>query len=417
MTGMDQEIPLDIRKKESTARILKIIGGIAFLVIVLVGFRMILKPTLEIKNIRTATAELGSIEATISASGIVIPEFEQVITSPITARINQVAFYSGDNVKAGESIMQLDKETILTDLEKLKDEQSLKINKAQQMQLLLEKNLSDLKSQYEIKKLQIASLESLLKDENHLKKIGGSSEYNVRAAELNLEIAKKEALLLEKQIQNQNEANAVDLRGLSFEIGIQEKEINEIERKIELAQVKAQQNGVITWVNDDLGTRVSEGEILAKVADLNSFKVEGSISDVYAGKLRIGGDVVVRINKTDLRGRITNIHPAVENGIITFIVKLEGKDHELLRSNLRVEVFVVTSFANEIVRVKNGPFYNGTVDQKVFVVKDGKAIRRKVDIGASNFDFVELKNGIEPGEEVIISDMEDYEHQKEIQLE
>lgn len=414
---MDQEIPLDIRKKESTARILKIIGGIAFLVIVLVGFRMILKPTLEIKNIRTATAELGSIEATISASGIVIPEFEQVITSPITARINQVAFYSGDNVKAGESIMQLDKETILTDLEKLKDEQSLKINKAQQMQLLLEKNLSDLKSQYEIKKLQIASLESLLKDENHLKKIGGSSEYNVRAAELNLEIAKKEALLLEKQIQNQNEANAVDLRGLSFEIGIQEKEINEIERKIELAQVKAQQNGVITWVNDDLGTRVSEGEILAKVADLNSFKVEGSISDVYAGKLRNGGDVVVRINKTDLRGRITNIHPAVENGIITFIVKLEGKDHELLRSNLRVEVFVVTSFANEIVRVKNGPFYNGTVDQKVFVVKDGKAIRRKVDIGASNFDFVELKNGIEPGEEVIISDMEDYEHQKEIQLE
>ncbi len=414
---MDQEIPLDIRKKESTARILKIIGGIAFLVIVLVGFRMILKPTLEIKNIRTATAELGSIEATISASGIVIPEFEQVITSPITARINQVAFYSGDNVKAGESIMQLDKETILTDLEKLKDEQSLKINKAQQMQLLLEKNLSDLKSQYEIKKLQIASLESLLKDENHLKKIGGSSEYNVRAAELNLEIAKKEALLLEKQIQNQNEANAVDLRGLSFEIGIQEKEINEIERKIELAQVKAQQNGVITWVNEELGTRVSEGEILAKVADLNSFKVEGSISDVYAGKLRNGGDVVVRINKTDLRGRITNIHPAVENGIITFIVKLEGKDHELLRSNLRVEVFVVTSFANEIVRVKNGPFYNGTVDQKVFVVKDGKAIRRKVDIGASNFDFVELKNGIEPGEEVIISDMEDYEHQKEIQLE
>jgi len=417
MTGMDQEIPLDIRKKESTARILKIIGGIAFLVIVLVGFRMILKPTLEIKNIRTATAELGSIEATISASGIVIPEFEQVITSPITARINQVAFYSGDNVKAGESIMQLDKETILTDLEKLKDEQSLKINKAQQMQLLLEKNLSDLKSQYEIKKLQIASLESLLKDENHLKKIGGSSEYNVRAAELNLEIAKKDALLLETQIQNQNEANAVDLRGLSFEIGIQEKEINEIERKIELAQVKAQQNGVITWVNEELGTRVSEGEILAKVADLNSFKVEGSISDVYAGKLRISGDVVVRINKTDLRGRITNIHPAVENGIITFIVKLEGKDHELLRSNLRVEVFVVTSFANEIVRVKNGPFYNGTVDQKVFVVKDGKAIRRKVDIGASNFDFVELKNGIEPGEEVIISDMEDYEHQKEIQLE
>ena len=165
-----------------------------------------------------------------------------------------------------------------------------------------------------------------------------------------------------------------------------------------------------------MGATVAEGEVLVKVADLSSFKVEGSISDVYADRLQIGGEVIVRINQTDLRGTVTNIHPAVNNGIITFMVRLADKSNSLLRANLRAEVFVVTSFVDGVVRVKNGPFYSGAVDQKVFVIEEGKAIQRKVDIGVSNFDYVELKSGVKPGEQVIISDMEDYEHHKVITI-
>ena len=416
MSGMDREISQEDQRKVSRAKIFKVVAGIMIVLMGLLGFRWILMPTIDKKDLHTAVAEIGSIEATLSASGVVIPLYEQVITSPVVARIQQVSFFSGDAVEADQSILSLDLEAVLSELEKLQDQQSLKKNTARQLELQLQKNLSDLRNQLEIKKLQIASLESLLKDEIHLKKIGGSTEYNVKTAQLNLEIARKEATLLGKQINNQEELNQVDLRGLSFEINILEKEIQEIARKIERAQVKTQQAGVITWVNEDIGAAVTEGEVLVKVADLSSFKVEGSISDVYADMLNNGGEVIVRINKTDLRGRITNIHPAVENGIITFIVQLQEKSNELLRSNLRVEVFVITSFVDQVVRVKNGPFYNGSVDQKVYVLEGDKAVRRTVTLGASNFDFVELANGIEAGEVVVISNMEEYDHQKEITI-
>ena len=417
MPGMDREIPQTIQQRDKRLNYLKIGALIILLLAVLFGFRWILKPTIEAKNLHTSIAEMGSIEATLSASGTVVPGYEQVITSPIAARIKSVSFLSGDAIALNQSILTLDFESTRTELEKLKDQLSLKRNSAHQLQLQLQRDLNQLKNQLEVKKLQIASYQSILRDEIHLKEVGGSTEYNVKTAELNLEIAQKEAVLLKKQIDNQQELNQVDLRGLGFEIDILNKEVAEIERKIELAQVTAEQEGVITWINQNLGAAVSEGEVLVKVADLSSFKVEASISDVYADDLSNGAAVMVRINKTDLRGRITNIYPAVDNGIITFMVQMEEPSHQLLRSNLRVEVFVITSYVDQVVRVKNGPFYNGNINQKVYVVEDGKAVRRNVSIGVSNFDFVELKSGIQAGEEVIISNMEEYHHQEEIVIE
>jgi HlyD family secretion protein len=61
------------------------------------------------------------------------------------------------------------------------------------------------------------------------------------------------------------------------------------------------------------------------------------------------------------------------------------------------------------MRVKNGPFFTGARDQKIFVIKGDKAIARTVQIGLSNFDWVELL-GVQPGEEVIISDTKEFQH-------
>ena len=91
-----------------------------------------------------------------------------------------------------------------------------------------------------------------------------------------------------------------------------------------------------------------------------------------------------------LTGTISSISPAVQNGIVTFIVGPEDKADPALRANLRLDVYVVTSFKADVVRVKNGPFYDGIVEQRVFVIEGNTAVGRTVDIGASNFDWVEI---------------------------
>jgi HlyD family secretion protein len=126
--------------------------------------------------------------------------------------------------------------------------------------------------------------------------------------------------------------------------------------------------------------------------------------------------VSVRIGKLKLAGTISAVRPSVENGIARFEVRLDEKSHAALRPNLRTDVFVITSFKDDVLRVSNGPFFKGRVDQKVFVIDGNRANRRIVDIGVSNYDFVELIGDINPGEEVIISDMSKYEHAEQVNL-
>lgn len=414
---MDRELSVNTQRR---AR-LKTFGRIGLLALVLAlglaGLRMWLKPALKRTELRVAVAALGPLEASLSASGITVPETEEIITSPIQARIRQVLLQPGDQVAAGQSVLELDKEATLTAYKKLQDEQQLKQNKASKLRIELQRDLNELQAQYRIKQMRVKSLESVLADEQYLLRIGGGTPENTRQAELNLQVARLELQLLSDQIRNKKQAMQADLKELGFELDIQSRDIRQLESTLGQADIKAGKGGVVTWVHTDIGAAVNPGDMLARVADLSRFRIKATLSDAYASQLRPGGPAIVRINETDLRGQIANIEPTVSNGVITFYVQLEdAKAHQLLRPNLRVEVFVVTSYRSRVIRVPNGPFYQGGRRQPVFVISGDKAVRRNAEIGESNFDFVELKSQVAAGEQVVISDMRDYEHATEINL-
>ena len=207
------------------------------------------------------------------------------------------------------------------------------------------------------------------------------------------------------------------LKETTLQAQIEEKNLNELDRKLNQANIIADRPGVLTWVNENIGSAVNEGEILAKLADLGSFRIEGSCSDVYADQVKAGLPVIVKVNETNLRGLITQVKPSVKNGVVQFVVQLDENHHASLRPNMKVEVFVVTSQTARAVRVANGPAFKGKKTQFVYILNNqGIAQRREVQVGLSNFDYVEIKSGIQPGESVIITDLSEFEHLQEITI-
>ena len=178
----------------------------------------------------------------------------------------------------------------------------------------------------------------------------------------------------------------------------------------------ATRSGVVTYVNKNIGANIKEGETLARIADLSSFKVTGSLSDNYLDQLHSGMPVIVRINDTQLRGNVSNVYPSVQNGIITFDIQLEERNNKQLRPNMKVDVYLVTAVHNKVMRVANGPAFKGGSPQDIFVLNNGKAERRSVHTGLSNFDFVELKDAVKPGDIVITSDMSEYKNSTELTI-
>ncbi|MDQ2771122.1 MAG: HlyD family efflux transporter periplasmic adaptor subunit [Bacteroidota bacterium] len=414
---MDRAIAASTQNQRKRRRWLLTAGAVLLVLGAVLAFRSVLKPGLGRNDILTATVEMGEVEASLTAAGTVIPGREAVLTSPIQSSIRRVLLAVGARVQPGQTIVELDKELANSSLAKLDDEQLRNQNKNSQLQLNLERSLNDLRSQARVQAVKVRSLQSALRDEQQLLKIGGGTAENVRQAELNLTVAQLEADRLTRQIQTQQRSNAADVRELGYTVSMQQRSIAELAGKLRQADISSRQAGVLTWVNDNLGSTVQAGDALARVADLSSFRVRATISDTYADALHVGDAVKLRINDLDLRGTVASISPSVEKGVVTFFAQLDNPHHPALRPNLRADVFVITRAHHGVLRVKNGPFYQGGKEQPVFVLtNDGRVMRRTARFGDSNFDFVQIVGGLRAGEEIVVSDMKEHLETPELTL-
>ena len=280
----------------------------------------------------------------------------------------------------------------------------------------LNKNLFDSEINDKIKLLNISKLRADLEDAKRLEKVGGGTKEDITRAENALKIAELEKQQLENDLSYNRQSMGASLRETELGAQIESKNLQELQHKLTMADIVADRKGVLTWVNENIGSSVNEGEMLARVADLGSFRIEGSCSDVYADQLKAGLPVIVKVNDTNLRGLITQVKPAVKDGVIGFVVQLDNAKNESLRPNMKVDVYVVTTRSPNTLRVANGPTFTGKRKQYVYVVDKDVAHRREVEVGLSNFDFVEIKNGLKPGEKVILTDMNQCENLEEITI-
>ena len=413
---MDRELSSNSIKANKRKRLWQILATIIFIVIAILGFRSLITPSISRAEIRTAVVEKGPVVATLTATGVVVPEHEQVITSPIQARIEHVVHSSGEQVKPGDQILLLDRSFTQLAYDKLKDEQQLNQHKSVQMRLQLQKKLNSLESQLEIKRMNVKSLQARLDDERYLLKIGGGTQEQVKQAELNLKIAQQELAQLERDITSERALLKADEQELGYTLAMQGRSIEELERKMEQAEIRANSTGVVTWVKNEVGSSVNVGDVIARLADLSSFKVKASISDTYAEQLQVGNEASIRVNNIDFKGTIAAIEPTVTNGTITFYVELPNEAHKLLRPNLRVDVQVITATKPNTLRVKNGPYFSSAANNQVFILRGDEVVRIPATFGVSNPDFVELEDGVNAGDEVIITSMKEHEHLKKMKL-
>lgn len=414
---MDREIDPTIIKQQDWKRRGVIVVAVILLILALFGLRRLLSTKVEANRLRVAEAELGRMDNTLNASGEVIPAFEQVITAPIRAEVREVLAAVGSQVEPGSPILSLDKSFSELEYEKLKQQLELQRNSITKLGFQLDKTLFDLKITDSIKALRISQLQAELDDAVRLESIGGGTKEDVNKAALALKIAQLEKRQLENDLRIQEKSTVTDLKELEIQSNIQANTIREMEEKLKRADIVAQRKGVLTWVNENIGSTVTEGESLARIADLQSYKVLATCSDLYAERLRVGMQVIVRLTDEErILGSITNIRPTIENNVITFDVQLEDSAHSMLRPNQRVEVFVITASKTNIVRVQNGPAFKDRAQQHVFVFDGEMAKRREVQVGMTSFDHVEIISGIEVGERVIISDMSRFEHLETLKI-
>lgn len=413
---MDTLIEEKVINRKKKKRIL--IGCVVMVMLIATAWliRYYFKPSLTTADFTTAKVTTDIIENTINATGEVLPEFEEIIASPISASIKDVLMDAGNKVNKGQSILTLDKTITQTAYEKLRFQMESKENEIRKLKLDLEKSFFDVKSNNSIKQLRISNLKDAVSAAKRLLNAGGGTKEDVERAQLDLKVAELEKLQLENEIRSKQQTMKIEIREAEIALAIQRSDLDALKRKLDLAEVVATRQGVITWVNKNIGASINEGEALVRIADLSGFKVAGSMSDNMLEKVNTHMAAIIRVGDKLLRGTIINISPAVKNGIISFDIQLNDKSNAALRPNQKVDVFLITDTRNGVLRIANGAAFNGSNLQEVFVIKNGIAERRTVKTGLSNFDYVEIVSGLKEGDEVITSDMASYKNVKTITI-
>lgn len=375
-----------------------------------------IRPSVRRDRIRTAPVESGALEATLTASGTVVPEREHVISSPIETRVLEVLKTPGAVVTKGDPIFELDVNQSRLVVETLEEQIALKRNEAAREQIAAQQKILALEKQIEIKKLELESFEIALDRKQKLFDKGVVSEDDLRSARVDVKRARIELRQLEESVRWTREATDVQLEKLELERRIQEKERDQARRELLLATACSDHDGVLTWAIQNQGTTVRQGDVIARVADLSSFRVEARISDVHGPSLNPGLPARVQVGAEILDGTVRRVLPEVENGVLTVLVDLERSTHAALRPNLRVDVHLVTARKESTLRVKRGPYVRVDDGDAVFVVRGDAAVRTPVEFGIASFDHHEVLAGLVEGDEVIISDMSDYRRVKEVKI-
>lgn len=409
---------MEQRRKAAFRKYLKIAGVFAALAAVIVVVILVMGDSVKSSDIVISKAERGVLESSVSATGKIVPLYEQAIVSPVGTRIMEVYCNEGDSVEAGESLLRLDLQSAEADYQRMADEVSMKKNEIEQESLNSATYLTDLEMKVKVKEMSLGHLKAEVANERRLDSIGSGTGDRIRQAELAYSTARLELDQLKTQLANEKKAHAVAYRSKQLEGTISARNLETMGRTLDDARVKAPRKGTVTWLNKNLGTSIGAGEKLAVVSDLGHFKIEGEIPESSSGKLAVGFPVNVRINRNTVRGRIGTISPQSQNGTVQFTVFLDDDSGKLLRSGLRTDLNVVFDVHEGVVRIPNGTYFQGPGAYSLFVkTSDGHLEKRSVTLGDSNFDYVEVTSGITPGEEVVVSDMSRFAKRKSLKLE
>jgi HlyD family secretion protein len=413
---------MDIKKDQKTIRTKQfqkfIPIGLTIIALIAIIFvaRYLITPSMAIGRLRIATVELGMVESTITATGVVVPEFEQVISCPFDTRIVEVLEEPGASLVKGQPVLKLDDRDIAHEVERLQDEIALKVNEHERLEVDFIREKEDLVVQMAILKLRIEHLEAKTHQQRELFEIKAATSWSVRQAELDENISRLQLEQMDKDLSRQSESVGKQVEGLEIEARLLGQRLQRALERLDKANVTAMADGVLTWISDEEGATLREGEIVARIANLTSYRVEATVSDIHAARIKAGMFAHVKVGQERLTGIITSIPPNITGGVVTLIVSLDEPSHSSLRSNLRVDVYAVTEHKDDVLRIKKGPFINGSGRQEIFVINESRATKVKAQIGLISMDYYEIVDGLFEGDKVIISDMSDRIHLNEFRI-
>ena len=386
-------------------------GLIAFIILILVfmpeGGR-----ALKVDNDRIVVSKVieGEFDDFIPVRGQVAPLRTVFLDAIEGGRVEAIHIEDGASVVPGQMIVELSNITLQLDIIGREAAISEQINNLRNTELALEQNRLEHKRNLVDINYNIKRLSREIERQRPLVEKGTTSKmvFEQMQDEYDYYLA-RQAVTLESQ-ETDERIQLVQMEQLRTTGAQLEKNLEVASRNLDALNVTAPVEGRLTAFNLEVGQSLNRGDRIGQIDDPDNFKITANIDEFYLGRVDIEQVGVFTLGGDEYTLRINKVYPQVTNGTFAVDMVFTGDQPDNVRRGQTVQLNLQLGDPTPSLMIPNGAFYQDTGGNWVFVVApDGsKAVKRSVRLGRRNVRFIEVVDGLEPGEMVITSPYTNY---------
>jgi HlyD family secretion protein len=361
----------------------------------------------------------GPFEDFIAVRSTAAPFTTHYLTADQGGAVKQVLAEDGTTVKVGQPLIILANTALALQVASREADTASQINALENTKLQLEE--TRFKYQHDLLDIehQISKLtgdlarDKILLDGNAI----APAIYKQEEEEYSYELKLRDATVASRDAEQR--VRTSQLTQLQETLARLNDSIATAKASLDALTVRAPTDGQLTALNAEVGQSKAPGTVLGQVDSLDRFKLTAQVDEFYLGRVVLGQVALLASDGRDYKANVAKIYPQVSNGTFRIDLNFDNPNPQGIHTGQAFDIRLELGRAATAKMLPNGPFYQETGGNWVFVVSsDGRyAIRRNVRLGRRNPEHVEVLDGLQIGEKVIVSGYEAFQKIERVEFE
>jgi HlyD family secretion protein len=359
--------------------------------------------SIDISRVRIGEVARGDLARDVSVEGRVVATFHPTVFAPANG-IARLEVSAGQVVERGEVLGHVRS----PELESLARQESSNLMSLQadleRQRILTAQSGAQHRQSVGLLEVELEATERAMARAERTRQEGllNAVDYEealdaVKVSRLKLEVARQQADFESKSLD-------FELRNRESQVERQRLLVEELERQVDELTVRAPVAGLVSRLLIQDHDAVTTGQGLVSVVDLSALEIEILVPESFADEIIIGTEATATVEGQTVRGFVSSIAPEVEGSRVRGRVAFQGAIPSGLKQNQRVSTKLLLETRTDVLKVPRGPFLEDGAGRRAYVLEDGIAVLRPIQIGAVSLTEVEIVSGLEAGEQLIISD-------------
>ena len=411
--------PLDPRPARRRRRLLWLGASVTIILVLLLASVTLGRDRVRVARDRVGTGVVvqGQFREYIPVTGTVQPIRTVFLDAVQGGVVEEVFVEDGHAIQAGSPILRLANQQFQMDAinreAQLLDQQ----NNLRTTRLSMDQQTNTWKQQLLQLEYDLKQLERTYRLNEGLKErdLVAPQEYERSREEYELALERRD--LLRANIRNDSLFRRSQEGQIDASLELIDDNLAFLRRSLENLAVRAPIDGQLSGLRAEIGQTIAQGVRIAQIDVLDAYKVRARIGEHYVARVGEGLSGTFSFAGGDHQLTVAKVYPEVSNGEFEADLLFTGEAPDGIRRGQSLQVRLQLSEDMQAVMVPRGAWFQDTGGSWVYVLKDGVAVKRDVELGRQNPDHYEVRSGLQPGDTILTSRYEAFNNAGEVLLE